>query len=132
MSIDRYGINKVDIGVLAKASFEETEKILLKAALFGEVDPVTSVSANIMMGQPIRGGTAFSQILLDEQMMYKMMESIDVEKHKGLADEEEGDLTEDSIAISDPCASTQFQMNMALPSVVKGVIEEPDIEIDII
>jgi hypothetical protein len=49
-----------------------------------------------------------------------------------LADEEEGDLTEDSIAISDPCASTQFQMNMALPSVVKGVIEEPDIEIDII
>lgn len=64
MSIDRYGINKNDIGTLAKASFEETEKILLKAALFGEVDPVTGVSANIMMGQPIRGGTAFSQILL--------------------------------------------------------------------
>ena len=34
MSIDRYGINKNDIGTLAKASFEETEKILLKAALF--------------------------------------------------------------------------------------------------
>ena len=31
MSIDRYGINKNDIGTLAKASFEETEKILLKA-----------------------------------------------------------------------------------------------------
>jgi DNA-directed RNA polymerase II subunit RPB1 len=130
MSIDRYGINKVDIGVLAKASFEETEKILLKAALFGEVDPVTSVSANIMMGQPIRGGTAFSQILLDEQMMYKLLESVDVDK-KGLAEEEEGDLTEDNMQLTDPCASTQFQMNMVLPSGVKGVMEEPDIEIDI-
>ena len=130
MSIDRYGINKVDIGVLAKASFEETEKILLKAALFGEVDPVTSVSANIMMGQPIRGGTAFSQILLDEQMMYKLLESVDVDK-KGLAEEEEGDLTEDNMQLTDPCASTQFQMNMVLPSGIKGVMEEPDIEIDI-
>jgi hypothetical protein len=41
----------------------------LKAALFGEVDPVTGVSANIMMGQPIRGGTAFSQVLMDDQML---------------------------------------------------------------
>ena len=102
----------------------------MKAALFGEVDPVTSVSANIMMGQPIRGGTAFSQILLDEQMMYKLLESVDVDK-KGLAEEEEGDLTEDNMQLTDPCASTQFQMNMVLPSGVKGVMEEPDIEIDI-
>ena len=130
MSIDRYGINKVDIGVLAKASFEETEKILLKAALFGEVDPVTSVSANIMMGQPIRGGTAFSQILLDESMLSKLLESIDVDK-KGLPDEEEGDMIIDNIQL-DPCSSTQFQMNMVLPSTIKDIIEEPDIEIDII
>jgi DNA-directed RNA polymerase subunit A" len=130
MSIDRYGINKVDIGVLAKASFEETEKILLKAALFGEVDPVTSVSANIMMGQPIRGGTAFSQILLDESMLSKLLESIDVDK-KGLPDEEEGDMIIDNIQL-DPCSSTQFQMNMVLPSAIKDIIEEPDIEIDII
>jgi DNA-directed RNA polymerase beta' subunit len=130
MSIDRYGINKIDIGVLAKASFEETEKILLKAALFGEVDPVTSVSANIMMGQPIRGGTAFSQILLDEQMMYKMLEAIDVDK-KGLDEEEDGELIEDGIQM-DPCSSTQFQMNMTLPSGTKSIIDEPDIEFDII
>ena len=129
MSIDRYGINKIDIGVLAKASFEETEKILLKAALFGEVDPVTSVSANIMMGQPIRGGTAFSHILLDEQMMYKLMEAIDVEK-KGLDDEEEGELIDDNIQL-DQCSSTQFQMNMVLPNSKNSVMEEPDIEIDI-
>jgi DNA-directed RNA polymerase II subunit RPB1 len=134
MSIDRYGINKNDIGTLAKASFEETEKILLKAALFGEVDPVTGVSANIMMGQPIRGGTAFSQILLDEQMLTKLLESVDVDKYTGvLKDEEEGNLTvDDGLQLADPCASTQFQMNMVLPSTVtKTAIEEPDIELDI-
>jgi DNA-directed RNA polymerase II subunit RPB1 len=133
MSIDRYGINKNDIGTLAKASFEETEKILLKAALFGEVDPVTGVSANIMMGQPIKGGTAFSQVLMDEQMLVKLLEAVDVDKHAGvLQEEEEGDLTvEDGMQLADPCSSTQFQMNMVLPSGNSGVIEEPDIEIDI-
>ncbi len=135
MSIDRYGINKNDIGTLAKASFEETEKILLKAAIFGEVDPVTGVSANIMMGQPIRGGTAFSQILMDDQMLIKLLESVDIDKYKGiLEDEEEGDITglgEAGLQLADPCSSTQFQMNMVLPT-SKAAIEEPEIEIDII
>jgi DNA-directed RNA polymerase beta' subunit len=133
MSIDRYGINKNDIGTLAKASFEETEKILLKAALFGEVDPVTGVSANIMMGQAIRGGTAFSQILLDDQMLPELLKEIDVEKNK-LEDEEEGDLTqmgESNISMSDPCSSTQFQMNMVMPE-GKDIMEEDDIEVNIL
>jgi len=133
MSIDRYGINKNDIGTLAKASFEETEKILLKAALFGEVDPVTGVSANIMMGQAIRGGTAFSQILLDDQMLPELLKEIDVEKNK-LEDEEEGDLSqldESSIPLSDPCAKTQFQMNMVMPQ-AKAMMDEDDIEVNIL
>ena len=83
MSADRYGTNKKDIGPLAKASFEETQQMLINAALYGEVDPITGVSANIMMGQPIRGGTAFSQILLDEQALPLLLE--------GLAEEEEAE-----------------------------------------
>ena len=131
MSIDRYGINKNDIGTLAKASFEETEKILLKAALFGEVDPVTGVSANIMMGQPIRGGTAFSQILLDDMMLPELLKSIDIEK-RGLEREEEGDLSrlEESEQL-DPCSNTQFKMNMVMPRVT-SVMEEEDIELEVI
>ncbi|NBX33487.1 MAG: hypothetical protein EBR07_12305, partial [Planctomycetes bacterium] len=39
MSVDRYGINKNDIGPLAKMSFEQTEDIALRAATFGERDP---------------------------------------------------------------------------------------------
>jgi DNA-directed RNA polymerase II subunit RPB1 len=137
MSIDRYGINKNDIGTLAKASFEETEKILLKAALFGEVDPVTGVSANIMMGQAIRGGTAFSQILLDDQALPVLLQEIDVEKGK-LDEEEEGDLDqmeESRASMDDPCALTQFQMNMVLPTTaipVESQLDEPDVEIDIV
>jgi DNA-directed RNA polymerase II subunit RPB1 len=135
MSIDRYGINKNDIGTLAKASFEETEKILLKAALFGEVDPVTGVSANIMMGQPIRGGTAFSQILLDDLMLPQLLADIDVDKDKGLLEEEEeGDLSRYDLPkaeLSDACSNTHFQANMVLPN-AKAIIEEPDIEMDII
>jgi len=137
MSIDRYGINKNDIGTLAKASFEETEKILLKAALFGEVDPVTGVSANIMMGQAIRGGTSFSQILLDDQALPVLLQEIDVERDK-LDQEEEGDLDqmeESRPSMDDPCALTQFQMNMVLPTTsvpIETQLDEPDIEIDIV
>ena len=135
MSIDRYGINKNDIGTLAKASFEETEKILLKAALFGEVDPVTGVSANIMMGQPIRGGTAFSQIVLDDMMLPELLKSIDVEKSKGLLEEEaEGDLSrldESGAQLADPCSSTQFKMNMVMPRMT-AILEENDVDLDII
>ena len=132
MSIDRYGINKNDIGPLAKASFEETEKIMLKAAKFGEIDPVTGVSANIMMGQPIRGGTAFSQVILDETVLVKLLEGSMDQK-----DEEEeavGDITEileGGLHITDPCSTVQFSMNMSMPPQVESLVE-PDIGITLI
>ena len=128
MSIDRYGINKNDIGPLGKMSFEETSKIVMNAAMFGEVDPVTGVSANIMMGQPIRGGTAFSQILLDDALLEQLT--------KGLApieddeEEEEGDLELFfEQAGGDPCGTGQFQMNMIMPDPMSGLEEEPPIDL---
>jgi DNA-directed RNA polymerase II subunit RPB1 len=72
ISIDRHGVNKSDSGPLAKASFEETDTVLLNAAQMGELDPVTGVTANIMFGQPIPGGTGMSQVLLDEDMFLKV------------------------------------------------------------
>ena len=127
VSIDRYGINKNDIGPLAKMSFEETSKIVLKAALFGEVDPVTGVSANIMVGQPFRGGTAFSQILLDDQMLEQLTRNLDAEEED--EEEAEGDLEElMEEALNDPCGRTQFQMNMKMPVEVKE-LDEPDVEL---
>jgi DNA-directed RNA polymerase beta' subunit len=132
MSIDRYGINKMNIGPLAKASFEETGRILLKASLFGELDPVTGVSANIMTGQTIRSGTSFTQILLDEAALMRVMKGLPPAQQ---IDEEEIDLSEiDKLMIGeidDPCARTEFQMNMAMPPEIIYE-EEPDVEMVIV
>jgi len=133
MSVDRYGINKNDIGPLAKASFEETEKILLKAALFGEVDPITGVSANIMTGQPIRGGTAFSQIMLDEAALMRLQEGLPPTETEPEEDDE--DLTQDEIdraLYTDPddlCNSTRLRVNMTLPA-AGTYLDEADVEIN--
>ena len=125
MSIDRYGINKNEIGPLGKMSFEETSKIVMDAARFGEVDPVTGVSANIMMGQPIRGGTAFSHILLDDEMLMRLSKGL------GPLDEEED--TEQVAAFEEddedaPCSTSNFQVNMVIPQPVSG-LDEPEMEL---
>jgi DNA-directed RNA polymerase II subunit RPB1 len=66
VSVDRFGMNKHDNGVLAKSSFEETSKILFNAAVSAEFDAMKGVSANIMFGQKPPCGTGLVDILLDE------------------------------------------------------------------
>jgi DNA-directed RNA polymerase II subunit RPB1 len=66
LSIDRHGINRSDIGPLAKCSFEETSDMLIKAGIFSEYDRVNGVSANIMLGQIPPCGTGDSEILIDD------------------------------------------------------------------
>jgi DNA-directed RNA polymerase II subunit RPB1 len=65
VSIFRHGINNDDIGPLAKASFEETPEMFLKAARHGELDQMCGVSANVMCGQQGYYGTSCFQVLLD-------------------------------------------------------------------
>lgn len=77
MSVDRHGINREDIGPLAKCSFEKTPDLLREAALFGEVDRLKGVSANIMVGQIPECGTGSIKLYLDEDML------IDELKKKG-------------------------------------------------
>ena len=138
MSVDRYGINKNDIGPIAKASFEETERILLRAALFGEIDPVTGVSANIMMGQPIRGGTSFSQILLDESALQRLMEGLPPLAESDQYEDEEAEApTQEEVDAelyvdpNDVCSSTQMKMNVTMPPAAT-LMEEPDMELHIL
>ena len=64
VSIFRHGINNDDIGPIAKASFEETPEMFLKAARHAELDNMRGVSANVMCGQEGYYGTsAFKTIL---------------------------------------------------------------------
>ena len=48
VSIFRHGINNDDIGPIAKASFEETSEMFLKAARHAELDEMRGISANVM------------------------------------------------------------------------------------
>jgi DNA-directed RNA polymerase II subunit RPB1 len=134
MSMDRYGINKRDIGPLAKASFEETGKILLKASLFGEVDPVTGVSANIMTGQPIRGGTAFSQIIMDETAVVNLYKGLPPAPELDMEEETDfaalAELEDPYGTTSDACSAAKFQMSVQLPP-VSAVQDEDDITLNI-
>ena len=101
------------------------------------MDPVTGVSANIMMGQTIRAGTAFSQIMLDEVALPRLMEGLPpVEEDE--EEEEEFQITQDMINqelygrnTNDACAQVETRMNMILPNPDGGrpVMEEDDVEL---
>jgi DNA-directed RNA polymerase II subunit RPB1 len=71
MPMDRHGINKSDRGPLAKCSFEETADVIARAAIFGELDRLNGVSANIMLGQEVPIGTGSVDIVFDEEMYEK-------------------------------------------------------------
>ena len=79
MSIDRFGINRGNIGPLAKCSFEETTDQLFKASIFGEVDMLNGVSSNIMMGQIPPCGTGDSEIVIDESKLMDIYPQEEVE-----------------------------------------------------
>jgi DNA-directed RNA polymerase II subunit RPB1 len=128
MSVDRYGINKLDIGPLAKASFEETERILLKAAVFGEIDPVTGVSANIMTGQPIRGGTAFSDILLDEVALLRLQKGLPPVGDYATGREAPVEEDVEEAPTDDFCSPSRLRMNLTLPTTKANLMAEPDID----
>ena len=68
-SVDRHGMNKTDTGPLARASFEKTFEQLTNASAFGEVDHMKGVSARIMAGSVIKGGTGFCDVILNTDMI---------------------------------------------------------------
>ena len=72
VSIFRHGINNDDIGPIAKASFEETPEMFLKAARHAELDLMTGVSSNIMCGQEGYYGTGSFQIILNINEINKL------------------------------------------------------------
>jgi DNA-directed RNA polymerase II subunit RPB1 len=76
MSIDRHGINRGDVGPLAKSSFEETTDMLINASIFSEYDKINGVSANVMLGQQPPCGTGDCEILLDEKLFGELMKDM--------------------------------------------------------
>jgi len=71
VSIFRHGINNDDIGPIAKASFEETTEMFLRAARHGELDEMRGVSANVMCGQDGYYGTSSFSVYLNMNEVLK-------------------------------------------------------------
>ncbi len=91
---------------------------MLRSAQFGDMDPVTSVSANIMLGQPIRGGTSFTQVLLDEVALQELITSApppkkSIERAPSLVQQQIDDLLE--AAEAPGCRQVDLRLPAALP-----------------
>lgn len=73
-AVGRQGISGSKESVLARAAFEETEKHILKAALYGEVDTLDGVAENIIIGQPIPVGTGTVELAVKPGLVSKIKE----------------------------------------------------------
>ena len=78
----RHGINKDNIGPIAKASFEETTEMFLKAAKHGELDNMRGVSANVMCGQEGYYGTSSFQVYVDTNKLINSYKDVPKQDNK--------------------------------------------------
>ena len=126
VSVFRHGINNDDIGPIAKASFEETPEMFLRAARHGELDIMTGVSSNVMVGQEGFYGTGTFQVLLDLTSMSNLQEKIMEEKEN----------IDDLLMVedpSDPCSKQKISISSDVISnnVTNTGIVPDDYNIDI-
>ena len=95
ISIFRHGINNDNIGPIAKASFEETPEMFLRAARHGELDTMRGVSSNVMCGQEGYFGTNAFKILLNMREMAKRQPTIKPKKKESIDKLLDGDESDD-------------------------------------
>jgi DNA-directed RNA polymerase beta' subunit len=108
VSIFRHGINNDNIGPIAKASFEETPEMFLKAARHAELDNMRGVSANVMVGQEGLFGTNAFQVLLDIEKMNDL-ETVKEYEMKDAQDEIE-EMFGDVENTDDACSTNKLMM----------------------
>lgn len=82
MSIDRHGINRSDVGPLAKCSFEETTDMLVNASIFSEYDNLNGVSANVMLGHKAPCGTGDFDVIIDEDKYMDIMKDVVIQTNE--------------------------------------------------
>ena len=116
VSIFRHGINNDDIGPIAKASFEETPEMFLKAARHAELDEMRGVSANVMCGQEGYFGTSCFQVLLDMNKMIKFGGEM---KYNITNPNEEIDKAFEMENSDDVCSIGNLSMNVTVSSIKK-------------
>ena len=114
VSIFRHGINNDDIGAIAKASFEETPEMFLKAAKHGELDNMKGVSANIMCGQQGYYGTNCFKVLVDNDFLMSIKPH-KVEENK--ESDEQALLNQISSETSNECSTNSLLIESSVGSI---------------
>jgi DNA-directed RNA polymerase II subunit RPB1 len=129
MSVDRHGINRGDIGPLAKSSFEETTDMLIEASIFSQHDHINGVSANIMLGQVPPCGTGDHNIYIDEKEYVRLI------KTYAPADEPPADTVADyvtettssQLTFQESCSSSALAFTFNVPQKETNTIQLPKI-----
>jgi DNA-directed RNA polymerase II subunit RPB1 len=116
VSIFRHGINNDDIGPIAKASFEETPEMFLKAARHAELDEMRGVSANVMCGQEGFFGTSSFKVLLDMNKMIKFAGQDEYNITNATDEIEKAFMMENS---DDVCSISNLSMNVTVSNIKK-------------
>jgi len=122
ISIYRHGINNDNIGPIAKASFEETPLMFLKAAKHGELDIMRGVSANVMCGQKGHFGTNICTTILNMNEIKTNLESEKVKVEKDV-----GEILEEySLPPDDKCSIKNLEMLNHVDAIEKIDLGEID------
>jgi DNA-directed RNA polymerase II subunit RPB1 len=131
ISIFRHGINSDDIGPLAKASFEETPEMFLKAARHAELDPMRGISANVMCGQEGYYGTSAFQVLVNMDEMMKQ-EAVEYRHTDANEEIEEAFKANSSVGLdTDKCGIPKLAIQSCVDNVKKVQLGKVDDDYDI-
>ena len=81
LAITRHGINRNETSPIHQASFEETVDVLFRAATYAELDTMTGVSENILVGALCPVGTGSFDLLVDDEAVVNAQEVVDLSEY---------------------------------------------------
>ena len=127
VSIFRHGINNDNIGPIAKASFEETSEMFLKAARHAELDEMRGISANVMCGQEGNFGTGSFKLYLNTNNLDDLIQ----DPREETKEDEQLESIFEKEDPSDPCnlSNIKIQNNAANTKII-DYGEDDDYELD--
>ena len=128
ISAFRHGINNDDIGPIAKASFEETPEMFMRAAKHGELDNLCGVSSNVMCGQEGYYGTNAFQVIAD----FNQMNNIQSQNIEDESDDFIENQFKDLSPENDSCSQAQLIINNNIDDIKpKDYGDNDDYDIDL-
>ena len=105
---------------------------MLKSALYGERDPILGVSANIMLGSVIRGGTSFSDVLYDEIAAIQLKKDAPPPPTSILEVHDEMNQEQIDSKLFTSTKTGFVPIQASLPMIQSNQIEEEEFELDLI